>query len=243
VRFSVLASAVLALCCSAVAAAGNGRTAAEVFLSTLPLIVLLAAFALLERRLFRAPSGEAVRTFGPANALTALRIFLVPATVIFLARGWIVAGAAVYVSGALSDVADGIVARRIGCETIFGVMLDPVGDILSTFAVFTWLYLVWDVPGWLYALLAVRYAQFFGGLAVLALGGRLPRLRATIAGKAAGVVQGAGIVVLLAARVVPGPGLAAVRGVMVPLLGAAFASVIVSQTVIGVRAVRQDGIA
>jgi phosphatidylglycerophosphate synthase len=228
----------------AFATAGGGRTAVLVFLSTVPLIVLFTGFALIEKRLFRAPSGDAVRTFGPANGLTALRIFLVPATVIFLTRGWIVAGTAVYLAGALSDVADGIVARRCRCETVFGIMIDPVGDILSTFVVFTWLYLSGDVPLWLYALLVVRYVQFFGGLAGLAMGGRLPRLHATVAGKAAGVVQSAGIIILLAARIFPGSFIdAAIDTVLIPVLGAAFAAVIVSQTVIGVRAVRQGGAA
>ncbi|MDD3642039.1 MAG: CDP-alcohol phosphatidyltransferase family protein [Candidatus Krumholzibacteria bacterium] len=234
----------LAVCCAAVAVSGHARPAVALFLSTLPVIALFTSFALLERPLFRGPGGGAVSSFGPANALTALRIFLVPATVLMLAGGRLAEGSALYVTGALSDVADGIVARRRGCETLFGVMLDPVGDILSTFAVFTWLYLSGDVPGWLYVLLVARYVMFFGGLAGLALSGRLPRLRATPAGKAAGVVQGAGIVILLARRVFPGlVAEAPIDRVLIPALGAAFVAVIVSQAVIGVRAVRRDGLA
>lgn len=172
--------------------------------------------------------------------LTAVRIFLVPPTIVMLAGGRVLAGSIVYAIGALTDVADGIVARRRGGETVYGVMLDPFGDILSTFAVFTWLYLAGDVPGWLYALLALRYVEFFAGLAGLALAGRLPRLEATAAGKAAGVVQSAGIVILLGRRVAPGLGIdEAVDRVLIPLLGAAFAAVIVSQTLIGVRALRR----
>lgn len=243
-RFSGCSTAVLGAFCAALWTSGHGRSAVTVFLSTLPVIGLFTTFALLERRLFRRSAGGEVSTFGPANSLTAARIFLVPATVVLLAGGWLLEGSLLYAAGALTDVADGIVARRRGCETIFGVMLDPVGDILSTFAVFTWLYLSGDVPGWLYGLLVVRYTQFFGGLAGLALSGRLPRLRATAAGKTAGVVQGAGIMILLARRVVPGLGIdMPIDRVLIPVLGAAFAAVIVSQTVIGVRAVRQGGIA
>lgn len=243
-RFSGLSAAMLAVCGAVFALSGHGGTAAAIVLSTIPIIILFTAFALLERRLFRGPDGRAVSAFGPANALTGLRIFLVPATVVLLARGWIIAGSTVYVIGALSDVADGFVARRNGCETLFGVMLDPVGDILSTLAVFTWLYLSGDVPGWLYGLLGIRYIQFFGGLAGLALSGRLPRLKATAAGKAVGVVQGAGILILLARRVFPGLEIdEPVHRILIPVLGAAFATVIVSQTIIGIRAVRRDGVA
>jgi phosphatidylglycerophosphate synthase len=235
---------VVAGCCAAFALSGHAQQATAICLSTLPLIALFTGFALLERPLFRRPDGGPVSSFGAANALTALRIFLVPATVVLLAGGWVLAGSIVYLIGALSDVADGIVARRSACETVFGIMLDPVGDILSTFAVFTWLYLSEDLPGWLYGLLVLRYIQFFGGLAALALIGRLPRLKATAAGKVTGAVQAAGIMILLARSVYPAPGLdAPVDRILIPVLGAAFAAVIVSQTVIGVRAVRQGGIA
>ena len=90
------------------------------------MIALLSSFALLERRLLRGYDGVAASSFGPANALTALRILLVPAMVVLLSGGWIVAGSILYAVGALTDVADGIVARRFRCETVFGIMLDPV---------------------------------------------------------------------------------------------------------------------
>ena len=83
-----------------------------------------------------------------------------------------------------------------------------------------------------------RYVQFFAGLAILSLTHRLPKLHATLAGKAAGVVQGAIIMfLLLRAALGDPPRLSSYDFILFPVLGAAFLSVIVSQTAIGLKAV------
>ena len=95
------------------------------------------------------------------------------------------------------------------------------------------------MPSWLFALLVARYVQFFAGLAILSLTGRMPRLRATPAGKAAGVVQGSIIMFLLLRAALGDPQKSSVYDhILFPILGAAFLSVIVSQTAIGLRSVR-----
>jgi phosphatidylglycerophosphate synthase len=110
---------------------------------------------------------------------------------------------------------------------------------MATTAVFTWLFISGRVSSWLFALLVARYVQFFAGLAILSLTGRMPKLHATIAGKAAGVVQGAIIMfLLLRAALGDPPQLTSYDHILFPVLGAAFLSVIVSQTAIGLRAVK-----
>lgn len=241
VRFSAAALAVLAAGCAILAAAGGQRLSAIMFAWTAPVIILFSVLALFNARFLRGMNDVSVYPFGAANSITALRIFLVSPVLVLLFEGKVLAATILYAAGALSDVADGAVARRFGRETMFGVMLDPVADILSTSAVFSWLWLSGGVPGWLFGLLIVRYVQFFGGLAGLSASGRLPRLRATAAGKVAGVVQGVAIAILLVRAAFPAPGMdAAVERVVVPVLGTAFAAVIVSQTVIGIRAVRRN---
>ncbi|MCK4236371.1 MAG: hypothetical protein KAX38_04580, partial [Candidatus Krumholzibacteria bacterium] len=92
---------------------------------------------------------------------------------------------------------------------------------------------------WLFGILVVRYAQFFTGLAVLAFLGKAPELRATMAGKVVAVVQSAGIVILLARKLFPGIlSQDTVNACLFPILGVAFSCMIVSQTVIGWKALR-----
>ncbi|HUV37655.1 MAG TPA: DUF4388 domain-containing protein, partial [Patescibacteria group bacterium] len=112
----------------------------------------------------------------------------------------------------------------------------------STAAVFAFFWYRDIVPTWLFTVLVIRYVQFFAGLAVLALFGMTPKLSATPAGKAVGVIQAIGIVILLASTIFPGKlPFGAMHGYLVAVLGCAFCWVIVSQTVIGWRAVRERG--
>jgi phosphatidylglycerophosphate synthase len=206
---------------------------------TLPVIAAFTVFSFRNLHLFRRPDGTAVCAFEAANILTAVRIFLVPPVVVLLDMEYLLHGAILWLVAELTDVADGFVARRFAQETEFGLRIDPVGDIMATIAVFTWLFLQGRVPSWLFALLVARYVQFFAGLAVLSLAGRLPKLHATLAGKAAGVVQGAVIMFLLLRVALGDPGWTeSYDRILFPVLGAAFLSVIVSQTVIGMKAVR-----
>ncbi len=229
----------LAACGVALALTGMSDLAVDLILWTVPVIGVLVIFSLRNMHLFRRPDGSEVCRFEAANILTAMRIFLVPPVLVLLNHGYTMHGAALWLTAELTDVADGFVARRFRQETDFGMMLDPVGDIMATISVFTWLFISGRVPSWLFALLVARYVQFFAGLAILSLTGRLPKLHATIAGKTAGVVQGA-IIMFLLLRVGLGepPQLSSYDYILFPVLGAAFLSVIVSQTAIGLRAVR-----
>jgi phosphatidylglycerophosphate synthase len=229
--------AVTAVSASAGALA-DPRLSFDLLVWTLPAVALFALFSLRNLQLFQKPDGTAVCAFEAANILTAVRIFLVPPVIVLLNHGFFLHGALLWLAAELTDVADGFVARRYGQETDFGLRIDPVGDIMATIAVFTWLFHDGRVPSWLFALLVARYVQFFAGLAALYLAGRLPKLHATVAGKTAGVVQGAIIMFILLRMALGDPSwMESYDNFLFPLLGAAFLAVIVSQTVIGMRAV------
>ncbi len=234
-----MAVVVLAVCCGTLAATRSVWLAVDLVLWTIPVIGAFTIFSLRNMKLFRRPDGREVCRFEAANALTAVRIFLVPPVLVLLNHGYMMQGAILWLIAELTDVADGFVARRFRQETDFGLMLDPVGDIMATISVFTWLFVSGMVPSWLFALLVARYVQFFAGLAILSLTRRLPKLHATTAGKAAGVVQGAIIMFILLRTALGDPErLTSYDHILFPVLGAAFLSVIVSQTAIGLRAVR-----
>src|SRR3954447_13177451 len=65
-----------------------------------------------------------------ANQLTILRIVFVPVFIILLAYdelGWALG---TFIAAGITDVLDGLIARRFGQKTSIGAMLDPIADKL-----------------------------------------------------------------------------------------------------------------
>lgn len=72
-------------------------------------------------------------TLNTPNALTILRILLVPVMVVALlddSSGGDVVAAAVFAVASLTDLVDGHLARRSGDITTFGKLMDPIADKL-----------------------------------------------------------------------------------------------------------------
>lgn len=177
-------------------------------------------------------------SLGIPNALTLVRFVLIAPTVVLLADARHLEALACYIVLFATDVADGIVARRRGLTSAFGVVADPLADVASTFAIFTVFVVRGLCPPWLYVLLSFRYAMLFLGSCGLYLATGPVEFKATIPGKVVGVVQAAGVSLVIA-----GPlwgGLApSVEGVLFAFLGIGFASIVVSQAVIGWRILRR----
>lgn len=238
-RFALSSILVLAVLSLASAAYAGQTVALNLFSYTLPIIIAFSAFAGIRQDLFRRPSGEPARAFEMANILTAIRIFLVPPVYVLLSRGFIGLAVILYILILITDVADGYVARKYGQETFFGLMLDPFGDIASTLVVFSWLWTSGKAPTWLFAILIFRYCEFFAGILFLYSIGKPPELQATIPGKVAGVIQGTGITMLLMQHLFPAlPAGSLFNNVVFTVLAAAFVSVIVSQTYLGLVTIR-----
>jgi cardiolipin synthase len=97
----------------------------------------------------------------PANQLTLLRMFLIPAFVILVVYGHLGAALAVFLTAGLTDALDGLIARRAGQKTTLGAWLDPMADkllLVSTFIVLTLpgLGLANRLPLWLTVLIISR---------------------------------------------------------------------------------------
>ena len=65
-----------------------------------------------------------------ANQLTMLRIVFVPVFISLLAYGEIGWALGTFVAAGVTDVLDGIIARRFGQKTSIGAVLDPLADKL-----------------------------------------------------------------------------------------------------------------
>lgn len=101
--------------------------------------------------------------FNVPNAITMFRFALVPViSVQLLQREYGVAILLLIVS-AVSDLADGMIARHWNCRTRFGAIADPLADKLTTLTVTVLLTLQHALP-WLFALAVVlRDALIVGG--------------------------------------------------------------------------------
>jgi cardiolipin synthase (CMP-forming) len=129
----------------------------------------------------------------PANQLTIARMALIPAFVILLLygyRGW--ALVTFFVAG-VTDMLDGLIARRTGQKTTLGAWLDPMADKLLLVSMFVMLTLpnigsANQLPLWFTVLVISRDVAIVATVAVinLAIGPRT--FPPSILGKAATAV-------------------------------------------------------
>lgn len=102
------------------------------------------------------------------NALTLLRIFLVPVLMVFLLTKYAWAGLAVFLAASLTDWLDGHLARKHGQVTTLGVLLDPVADKLLMSAAFISLVELALAPAWIVAVIIGRELAITGLRAIAA---------------------------------------------------------------------------
>jgi CDP-diacylglycerol--glycerol-3-phosphate 3-phosphatidyltransferase len=72
----------------------------------------------------------AARVLNLPNALTTLRVLLLPLMAAFVAKGWGFLAVVVWTTAAATDYFDGYFARQYKQETAFGKLMDPVADKL-----------------------------------------------------------------------------------------------------------------
>jgi cardiolipin synthase len=156
------------------------------------------------------------RVFTLPNALSLLRLFMVPLVVALLLARSDALGAAFFVLAAATDFLDGRIARRAG-PTRLGRILDPVADRLMLSSVAVVLAVRGLLPAWAVAILV--------GRDLLALAGSLvvgSKIRVNRVGKAAtAVLMGAVALVVIIPGVMVGEimfyagfGLSIVAGLM-----------------------------
>jgi CDP-diacylglycerol---glycerol-3-phosphate 3-phosphatidyltransferase len=155
------------------------------------------------------------------NALTVLRIFLVPVLVVVLLTrtrtdGGLLLGVAIFGLAVLTDYLDGYFARRRNQVTRMGTLLDPLADKLLTAAAFLSLVEMDAVPAWMVMIILGREFAVTGLRNVAA--GRGYLIPASGLGKGKMVAQVVAILLLLLGRrfeILRLPGLAALWLVVV----------------------------
>ncbi|MEJ5368849.1 MAG: CDP-alcohol phosphatidyltransferase family protein [Bryobacteraceae bacterium] len=155
------------------------------------------------------------------NALTAARILLTPPIGWLLATGEPRKALPLLAAAALTDAADGWLARRLDARSALGAFLDPVADKLLAATVYVGLAAAGRLPAWLAALVLGRDLLI---LAFAAWALRRTRLRAfppSVWGKLSTVLQfSLGLAALLDA-VRPADWSAAVARALIPAVALA----------------------
>lgn len=135
------------------------------------------------------------------NALTLLRIFLVPVLVVLLltrTEHGLLLGTAVFGLAVVTDYLDGWFARRRNQVTRLGILLDPIADKLLTTAAFIALVEMDAVPAWAVMIVVGRELVVTGFRNVAA--GRGVLIPASSLGKGKMVAQVVAISLLLLSR-------------------------------------------
>src|SRR3954469_24148563 len=97
-----------------------------------------------------------------ANALTVLRLILVPVFVVSLfahgghETGWRVLAWAIFAVASITDRIDGDLARKRGLVTEFGKLADPIADKALIGAALIGLSILGDLPWWITIVILVR---------------------------------------------------------------------------------------
>lgn len=118
------------------------------------------------------------------NAITLLRLLLVPVTIWLILSGFYVTAFWVFVVAGISDGIDGFLARHLNQKTRLGAILDPTADKALLVSIFVTLGIMGHLPHWLVLLVVFRDVLIVGGYLLDHLLGRPAEVRPLVVSKA-----------------------------------------------------------
>ena len=131
------------------------------------------------------------------NQLTLIRMLLVPFILIAMLNKQHDMALYLFLAAALTDAADGLVARRFNQKTPLGACLDPIADKILLGSVFIVQSLAGAIPWWLTILVISRDALILAGTLVTVAVTQIRSFPPTTLGKANTVVKTLTILVVL----------------------------------------------
>jgi len=131
------------------------------------------------------------------NYITLLRVVLIPLFIGLMVYGHYKAALAVFVLAGITDSLDGMAARLLRSRTELGAFLDPMADKLLILSAFVALVLLDELPAWFVIVVVSRDVIIALGSLVLYLNGFEMKIRPSLLGKAATVLQLSVIVLAL----------------------------------------------
>ncbi|HWW62798.1 MAG TPA: CDP-alcohol phosphatidyltransferase family protein [Thermoanaerobaculia bacterium] len=138
------------------------------------------------------------------NILTFGRLLLVPCFLFASIRGMYAAAFAIFVTAAVTDVFDGMIARRLNQRSRLGALLDPAADkmlLVCGFLFYTFhrMPLV-RIPGWLTFVVFIRDFLIVSYAYLMYTRVQVKRFPPSWAGKASTVTQAVTLAVMIAAN-------------------------------------------
>jgi cardiolipin synthase len=118
------------------------------------------------------------------NALTILRMLMIPLMVYVFNNFGAEWAMGVYVLASLTDILDGYIARKYNQITNFGKLMDPLADKLMVISMLIMLVINAYIPMWVLIVIACKELMMVAGAALL-LGGKKVVVMANKLGKAA----------------------------------------------------------
>jgi cardiolipin synthase len=136
------------------------------------------------------------------NAITVVRIILVPVMLYFLVEGRELLALLVFLTAAISDGLDGLIAKVLHQQTRLGAFLDPIADKFLLSTAFIVLAVLGSVPIWLAIMVVSRDLLIMTGIGILAWDNDFPEIKPTVDGKITTLLQISTIGFLLAQQYV-----------------------------------------
>lgn len=105
------------------------------------------------------------KMFNVPNALTVIRIVLLPVIAWYYKMGNMLGALAVYLLAMLTDALDGTIARKTGQITALGKLLDPLADKLSLLTLMGLFFSDGKIPAWVLLIIVCKEAIMVAGSA------------------------------------------------------------------------------
>ena len=160
-------------------------------------------------------------TLNLPNLLTIIRIVLVPVFLFLTLTNSLYIAAVVFAVAGLTDLVDGIIARRLKTVTKFGADLDPVADKLLLSTAFIALAIKGFIPIWLTVIVVARDTIMITTVIILKRMKYVVNTRPMIAGKLTTFFQVISVLFALLTRGGPAIYLFYIFTAIITLIGAA----------------------
>jgi cardiolipin synthase (CMP-forming) len=134
------------------------------------------------------------------NLITLARILLTPLFIIFLIQKRYQPALGIFVLAGLSDLADGLIARRWGQKSPLGTFLDPLADKLLMGSSFITLSIAYLIPPWLTVIVLSRDLILVFGVTLFKLVHLPVVVQPSLAGKLCTATQVSTVLLVLVAQ-------------------------------------------
>lgn len=90
------------------------------------------------------------------NILTVIRLILVPIIILFLSMDNYLLAFITFTLSAITDIADGVIARKFNVTSDFGKLMDPLADKLTQISILLTLTIKETIPFWIISVMLIK---------------------------------------------------------------------------------------